>query len=325
MTVLVTGASGHIGANLTRELIKQNRSVRALIHKDKRGVEGLDIDVVHGDILDYPSLSEAVKGCDTVYHLAASISIVGFKSKHLRKINLTGTQNVIKACQRARVRRLIHFNSIYAYSPDPCDQPVDETRPFQDFGSHSYDCSKAEGTQEVLNAVNKGLDAVVITPTAVIGPNDFKFSRMGKVLVKMAQRKFIALVKGGYNWVDVRDVVKGSLQAEKKAAPGSQFILSGHWCSVRRLAEIVDEVKGVKPPRFTAPLWLARFAAPFSEAAALLRKKTPLLSSEALTALKSHRFISRCKAKNELDYHPRPLKETISDTLFWFEERGMLD
>lgn len=325
MTVFITGASGHIGANLVRELIRQQRPVRALIHKDKSGVEGLDIEVVKGDILDYSTLVKAMHGCDVVYHLAASISIIGDRQGLVRKINLTGTQNVIKACQEIRIKRLIHFNSIYAYCPYPSDQPVDETRSFSDSRSSSYDCSKADSTKEVLDAAERGLDAVVIAPTAVIGPNDFKPSRTGKVLIKLYQRKFIALVKGGYNWVDARDVVKGAIQAEKKAALGSQFILSGHWCTVRRLAEIVEEVKEIKPPRFTAPLWLARFAAPFSEAAALLRKKTPLLTSEALRALRSHRFISCRKAEEELDYHPRPLKETVQDTLNWFEKMGMLD
>lgn len=325
MTVLVTGASGHIGANLVRELIRQQRPVRALIHKDKSGVEGLDIDIVQGDILDYSTLVKAMHGCDIVYHLAASISIIGDRQGLVRKTNITGTQNVIKACREARVKRLVHFSSIHAYCPFPLDQPIDENRSFSDSRSPSYDCSKADGTKEVLEAVKRDLDAVVIAPTAVIGPNDFKPSRVGKVLIKLVKRKFIALIKGGYDWVDARDVAKGALMAEKKAASGSQYILSGHWCSVRQLAELVKDLKGVNPPRITVPMWVARAGAPFSEALALVKKKTPLLTSEALIALRTHQIISRSKAEQELDYQPRPLKDTVSDTLNWFEEKGMLD
>ncbi|MBD3413657.1 MAG: NAD-dependent epimerase/dehydratase family protein [Candidatus Aminicenantes bacterium] len=325
MTVLVTGASGHIGANLTRELLRQKRPTRVLIHNDARGVKGLDLEIKKGDILDYPSLIRAVKGCDVVYHLAARISIVGDRKGQVRQTNVRGTQNIIKACLQNRVKRLVHFSSIHAYCAFPLDQPIDETRPFSDSSSPVYDCSKADGTKEILEAAKTGLDAVVISPTAVIGPNDFGPSRMGKVLMKLYHQKFIALINGGYDWVDVRDVVRGALRAEKEAESGSQFILSGHWRSILQIAEIVRELRGIKPPRFTAPIWMARLAAPFSELWARIRKTNPLLTTEALKALETHRFICRTQAEDSLDYHPRPLKQTIQDTLEWFDNKGMLD
>jgi len=325
MTVFVTGASGHIGANLIRKLIQQKRSVRALIHKDARGVEGLDVDTVKGNVLDYPGLVKAMSGCDVVYHLAARISILGDRKGLVRKTNVAGTQNIIKACQQNNIPRLIHFSTIHAYCPFPLDQPIDENRNFSDSRSPVYDCSKADGTQEVLEAEKKGLNSVIISPTAVIGPYDFRPSRMGRVLIKLVKRKFIALIKGGYDWVDVRDVVRGALRSEEEASSGSQFILSGHWCSVRKLAEIVEQVRGVKPPRLTVPMWLARLVAPFSEAVAAVRGNTPLLTSEALTALRTHRFICRANAEESLSYKPRPLQATVQDTLDWFEKRGMLD
>ena len=325
MTVFVTGASGHIGANLVRELTRRKRPVRAFIHEDTRGVEGLDIDIIKGDILDYPSLLRAIKGSDTVYHLAARISIIGDRQGTVRKVNVTGTQNIIRACQECGIRRLIHFSSIHAYCPFPLDQPVDEMRSFSNARSPAYDCSKADGTREVLEAVKRGLDAVVISPTAVIGPNDFKPSRMGQVLIKLYQRRFIALIKGGYDWVDARDVVRGALLAEERAKSGSQFILSGHRASLREIAEMIREMRGIKPPRFTAPLWLARLAAPFSEAAAVLRKRNALLTSEALRALRTHQSISRRRAEACLGYSPRPLKVTIRDTIEWLEKMELLD
>ncbi len=325
MTVFVTGSSGHIGANLVRELIRRKRPVRALVHKDTRGVEGLDIDIVKGDILDYPGLIRTMKGCDVVYHLAARISIIGDKRRTVRKINVTGTRNVIKACLECGIKRLIHFSSIHAYCPFPLDQPVDETRSFSNARSPAYDCSKADSTREVLKTVKRGLDAVVISPTAVIGPNDFKPSRMGQVLIKLHNRKFIALIKEGYDWVDVRDVVRGALLAEERAEAGSQVILSGHWASLREIAEMIGDMRGIKPPRFTAPMWLARLAAPFSEAAAVLCKRNALLTSEALRALRTHQLISRERAEELLGYSPRPLKVTIHDTLKWLEKKGLLD
>jgi dihydroflavonol-4-reductase len=326
MTVFVTGASGHIGSNLIRELIKANRPVRAFIRNDTHGVEGLEIETAKGDILEHSSLKEAMTGCKTVFHLAACISILGDKSGIVRKTNVTGTQNIVKACLECGIQRLIHFSSIHAYNPFPLEKPVDETHPPPDSRSPSYDRSKADGSQIVLDAVKKdGLNAIIIAPTAVIGPYDFKPSRMGEVLLKLHNRSFVALISGGYNWVDARDVVKGALKAEKTAETGSQFILSGHRCSIRELAELVEKERGIKPPWLTTPMWLARMAAPFSEIIARLQKRNPLFTTEAMVALRRHRLISREKAEATLDYRPRPLEETIKDTYTWFEEQGMLD
>jgi dihydroflavonol-4-reductase len=324
MKTLVTGAAGHIGANLVRELIKEKRTVRALVRDDRRGVEGLDLEVVRGDLLEYQSLVKAVKECDSVFHLAASISIMGDKSGAVFRTNVEGTQNIVRACLERDVKRLVHFSSIHAFSRHPLDLPIDESRDPADSRFPAYDRSKALGNREVKEGIEKGLDAVIVAPTAVLGPHDFKPSRMGTVLIKIYQRRFPALVAGGYDWVDVRDVVRGALAAEKSARCGSEYILSGEWASVRRLAELVETVSGEQPPRFTCPQWLARAAAPFSEKLCKVLDKRPLFTGEALLSLRSHRHINREKAEKELGYMPRPLEETVKETLAWFERKGML-
>jgi len=198
MTVLVTGAAGHVGANLVRALIKNGRDVSALVRTDCRGVEGLNLEIVRGDLLEYRSLRQAVKGCEVVYHLAASISIVGDRLGQVRLTNVEGTQNIVNACLEEGVKRLIHMSSIHAYTPFPLDQPVDESRPPADARSPVYDRTKAEGNRIILDGVKKGLDAVIVAPTGIIGPNDFKLSRMGAVLIKLYTRKLFALIQGGY-------------------------------------------------------------------------------------------------------------------------------
>ena len=324
MKTLVTGAAGHIGANLVRELIKEKRSVRALVRDDRRGVEGLDLEVVQGDLLEYQSLVKAVKDCETVFHLAAFISITGDKSGTVTRTNVNGTKNVVRACLERGVQRLVHFSSIHAFSPLPVDLPIDESRDPADSRFPAYDRSKALGNDEILAGIKNGLDAVIVAPTAVLGPYDFKPSRMGAALIRLYQRKFPTLVGGGYDWVDVRDVVRGALKAEEVAPCGSKYILSGEWATVRRIAEIIETVRGVKPPRFTCPQWLARAAAPFSEKFCELFDKRPLFTREALLSLRSHRFINREKAEGELGYKTRPLEDTVRDTLVWFEKKGML-
>jgi len=154
----------------------------------------------------------AVEGVEVVYHAAARISL-----KHddpvATRINTEGARNVVEACLAAGVRRLVHFSSIHACSPNPPDQPIDEARPLFDDSPLAYDRSKAAGEGEVRAGIERGLDAVIVVPTAVIGPNDFKPSRMGRLVVDVCKRRLPATVEGGFNWVDVRDVAAGALAA----------------------------------------------------------------------------------------------------------------
>jgi dihydroflavonol-4-reductase len=141
----------------------------------------------------------------------------------------------------------------------------------------------------------------------------------------MANGRLPALVSGGFDWVDVRDVVQGAMRAEEIAPTGAKYILSGHWLSLRQLAKMTEELTGVKAPGPVCPMWLARVGAPFVTAFDLLARRRPLYTSVSLQALRGHRHISRRKATKELDYQPRPFSQTLSDTLKWFEAAGKLE
>ena len=235
MTVVVTGATGHLGGNLVRALLSQGRRVRALIHRDRRGLADLDVELCEGDICDPASLRQAFQGADVVYHTAAHVSIVSDEWALLEKTNIVGARNVLDAVQACGVRRLIHFSSIHALEQEPLDEPLDESRALATSRRVApYDRSKAMGDSEVRRAAGQGLDAVILYPTAIIGPYDWRPSHVGDVLLALCCRRMPALVSSGFDWVDVRDVVAGALQAEHVAAPGSRYLLSGHWASVKR-------------------------------------------------------------------------------------------
>jgi dihydroflavonol-4-reductase len=325
MTVAVTGATGHIGANLVRALINEGRSTRCLVHVNCQAVDGLDIERFQGDVRDLESLCRAFQGADVVYHLAASISLSMADWPMLEAINVTGTRNVVEACLRTGVRRLVHFSSIHALVQEPLTIPVDESRPLVE-SRHCppYDRSKAAAEREVRRGMEKGLDAIIIYPTAIIGPYDYQLSYFGEALLAMAQRRLPALVTGGFNWVDVRDVVAGAMLAEEKAPAGASYLLSGHWVSMCDIAAMVKEITGVATSRMVCPLWLARIGAPFIKVISQLNGKRPLYTSVSLRALKSNRHISHERATRELGYEPRPFRETLVDTLRWFEENGQL-
>ncbi len=271
------------------------------------------------------SLCRAFEGVDTVYHLAASISLSMTDWPEQEKINVRGTANVVEACLRNGVRRLVHFSSIHALVQEPLHIPVDESRPLVNSKRYPpYDRSKAAAEIEVRRGIEKGLNAVIVSPTAVFGPYDYQPSYFGEALITIAERKLPALVTGGFNWVDVRDVVTGAMAAAEQAPAGARYLLSGHWVSMCEIAAIIEEITGVSTGKPICPLWLAHIGAPFIGAISRLNGRRPLYTSVSLRALKSNRNISHELATRELGYQPRPFRETLVDTLQWFRENGQL-
>ena len=305
-----------------RELIRRRRPCRALVHHNMRPIEGLPVERVSGDVMDPVSLERAFQGAEVVYHLAARISLIGGQDGLVHDTNVVGTRNVVAACLAAGVRRLVHFSSIHAFQQRPFDEPLDETREKSGDEAPAYDRSKALAEREVLAGVERGLDAVIVNPTGVLGPFDFEPSAMGQVLLDLHHRRLAGLVAGGFNWVDVRDVINGALAAEARGRTGQNYLLGGHWVSVVEVAETVRQVTGVAPPWFVSPMWLARVGAPFAVAFAKVRGTRPLFTSDSLAALRSNRAISFEKATRELGYSPRPFRETIQDSFAWFREMG---
>jgi dihydroflavonol-4-reductase len=325
MTVVVTGATGHIGANLVRALIEKGRPTRCLVHVNTKALEGLDTELVRSDVCDVESLCHAFRGADAVYHLAACISLSMDGWPGLEAVNVKGTRNVVEACLRTGVRRLVHFSSIHALVQEPLETPVDESRHLiSSVSCPPYDRSKAAAEKEIRRGIEKGLDAVIINPTGVIGPYDYQPSFLGEAILSMARNSLPAMVTGGFDWVDVRDVVAGAMRAEAQAPAGASYLLSGHWVSMCDIAGMVAEITGVRNNRLTCPLWLARLGAPVIQGASRLSGKRPLYTSVSLRALKSNRHISHEKATRELGYQPRPFRETLADTLRWFESNGQL-
>ena len=324
--IAVTGASGHLGGNLVRALLDRGERVRVLVYRDVRALEGLDLDIVRGDILDPDSLRRGFAGVKLVYHAAARISITGDRTGLMRRTNVEGTRNVVEACLSSGVERLIHFSSIHAHSPHPADGTVDEARALAlDEDVPVYDRSKARGEMEIARGIQDGLDAVIINPTGVIGPHDYKPSRMGQVLLDICRRKLPALIAGGYNWVDVRDVVSMALVAAAHGRSGEKYLASGEWVSIKDIALLAAQAAGCSVPRLVTPMWMGRVSAPVIAGWARLTGTRPLFTPEALHALRHHRRVSHRKAVAELGYRPRPIEETVGDTVEWFRENGRLE
>ena len=321
MKIGVTGASGHIGAHLTRILLKKKNTVRVLEHNDKRAIEGLDVEIIKGSLNDKISLDQFCKGVDVVFHLAARISIGANSFETLHKINVEGTQNLVKACKQAGVKRIIYFSSIHALQHAPLDQPLDESRPLVKDSPQAYERTKSMGEEWIFSQETDDFEVIVLNPTAVVGPIDFKPSLMGQLLIKLYKGNLPGLVPGGYNWVDVRDVAEAASNAITNGKSGEHYILSGNWYSIKNLADLLQQVSGKKIVNMVFPIWLARIGVPFIHLWSILSNQQPLYTNESLDiVMQGNKNILNDKARKELGFNPRPLSDSVKDSLNWFKE-----
>jgi dihydroflavonol-4-reductase len=317
MTVVVTGASGHVGAALVRALIEQGESVRALVRSDTRALQGLDVDVRKLDVGDVDGIRAAFQGARVVYHAAARITLEAVADPEAERVNVAGTRNIIDACKRQGVERLVHFSTIHAIDPGGHELLAEG-------GGLPYERSKASAERDVVLAAQGDLDAVIVSPCAVVGPYDHKPSYIGRVLLMIAKGLVPATVAGGQSWVDVRDVARGAITAATKGKRGSRYVLHGKWRPMREFATIASGIVGRSPPRFDIPtVWAQRFA-PLAERASRLIGQEPLFTKASFDALELTPRQIDPRARDELGHDTRPLEETLRDTFEWFRERGLL-
>ncbi len=325
MKAAVTGASGHIGNCLVRELKKKGTGVKVLVHTFKSDLEKMDVELVQGNLLEPESLVNLCEGTDVVFHLAAQIAIENSSYAKVYETNVTGTRNILKAARNAGVKKFMHFSSIHAFQADSSSMILDETRSLVQTNKTVYEFTKAEGEREVMKAVREGLNAVILNPTAVIGPFDLRGSLLGQALIKIHQNKLPFLVSGGYNWVDVRDVVAAALQAVETGRNGENYILSGKFCSLRDLSVLISKISGCRIP-VIVPVTIARLACPFFKIYSLFTGKEPLYTYQSLDILvNSPANISNAKAMRELSYNPRSIEETLRDTFDWYRDNNFIN
>ncbi len=320
---LVTGATGHIGNVLVRVLLERGEKIRAMVlpGEDVTPLAGLAVEIVEADVLDYQSLLKAFEHMEVVYHLAGIISILPGKDQMVQAVNVTGTRNVIQAARSCGVRRLVYTSSIHALQRVPEGVLIDESVPFDiEHAISSYDSSKANASLEVLKAVDHGMDAVIVCPTGVIGPFDFRRSEMGQLILDCVEQKPMLYVDGAYDFVDVRDVAQGLILAGERGRCGESYILSGERISVPEIIKIVQEILGTRLFSLKIPFSLASLSAKIMPLYYRLAHVRPRFTSYSLATITSNSFISHAKARLELGYRPRPLRESLGDTIRWFKK-----
>ena len=321
--LLVTGAAGHIGNVLIRKLLKQGEAVRALVLPGENldSLRGLEVELAVGNVLDPSSLRRAMEGIDTVYHLAGIISIVPGDEELMKKVNIDGARNVAEAALAAGVGRMVHVSSIHAFRREPHGIVVDERTPFDpDNPAGGYDQTKAAGTLAVLEVAERGLDVVAVCPTGVIGPYDFRGSEMGELVLSFSKKRLHFLIKGAYDFVDVRDVAGGIIEAGRQGKSRETYILSGTRLTLVGLLRIVQEATGLRTPLVLIPYKLAWFVSRFTQHFYRLTNRTPRFTTYSLQTVVENSYFSHRKATRDLGYRPRPMTHTVKDFLAWHRD-----
>lgn len=328
---LLTGAAGHLGTALLRQLAEQQKNVRALVLPGETHLaqlsSGSGVEVVYGDVRNLESLEPFFSNPNgeelIVIHAAGIVSIASGHIQVVHDVNVGGTRNILELCKKHQVKRLVHVSSVHAIPEAPAGQIIREVSHFDPNDvSGLYAKTKAEATQLVLDAAAQGLDACVVHPAGIIGPYDYGHGHLTQLIIDYLKGRLTACVNGGYDFVDVRDVAAGILACSESGRAGQCYILSGAYVQVKDLLFSLHELTGKRAIKTILPRWFAKMTAPLAELYYKILRQPPLYTSYSLYTLSANAQFSHEKASMELGYQPRPLEETLRDTATWLKEHN---
>ncbi len=329
MKVLVTGASGFVGQWLCRDLIKRGFEVRALVRELRPAGLNHDApagDFVIGDILEPSTLKSALKGIEIVFHLAGFIGYKKSDRAKLEQVNVNGTANVISACKVSGCRRLVHFSSVATVGASfNGHEPLNENSPYNlaDLNLGYFE-TKRRAENLVIAACRSGeIDAVILNPSNIYGPGDAQKGSRSTQL-EVARGKFPFYTSGGVSIVHIEDVVAATIRASEVGKNGERYILSGENIAIKKLFQMIAEAAGVKPPGMYLPNLAVLLLANLSEVFESIGRKG-LVSSESARASILYHWFDHAKATKELNFHPRPAREAINESVKWMRNQGLLN
>lgn len=326
-TTLVTGGAGFVGSAVVRQLVQSGHRVRVLIRltSDSRNLRSLPVDVVTGDLTDYRSLRQAITGCDFLFHAAADYRLWVPKPQEMYENNVQGTEKIMQEALRAGVRKIIYTSSVATLRLNGNGAPADETSAasLTDMIGH-YKRSKFLAEAAVLQLIEtRGLPAVVVNPSAPVGPRDIKPTPTGRFIADAVSGRMPAYVNTGLNIVHVDDVAKGHLLALEHGRIGERYILGGHNMMLKEILLEVASFAGCRPPFARIPHTAILPIAVLSEAwARCASKSAPRVTLDGVRMAKKRMFFSSEKAERELGYAPRPAREALQDAVRWFRQNG---
>jgi len=326
-TVLVTGASGFVGAAVARAALARGFATRVLMRPtaDRRNIAGLEVEPVTGDMRDEASMTRALEGVRWLFHVAADYRLWARDSEEIARNNLMGARAVMGAAKKTGVERIVYTSSVAALKPGH-GAAVDETsRHTPDSVIGAYKRSKLLAEREVERMVaEEGLPAVIVAPSTPIGPRDIKPTPTGRIIVEMANGKMPAFLDTGLNLVHVEDVAEGHFLALERGRIGENYILGGTDVTLEAMLGEIAVLAGRRAPKLKLPRGPLFPLAYGAEAFARLSGREPFLTADALRMSRYHMYFSSEKARRELGYSARPHRRGLEDALAWFGANGYL-
>lgn len=337
MVIAMTGVSGFVGRVVAPLLVAQGHRVRGLVRAGgvlpagaRPGESGAaaavpGVELVVGDLLRAESLAELVRGVDVVIHLAASITVSDTFDEAAYRVNTEGTRLLLDAARAAGVRRFVHVSSVVVFSQAPYDEPLYEGRGYAAESAYDYERSKLAAHLLALSYNGPGFEVIALAPTAVIGPYDSRPSRIGETVVKIYRGRVPAIFSGGIDFVDVRDVASAIVSALTLGSPGRTYLLAGGWHSLASLRDVIASVAGRRIWLPVLPVWLVRAAVLFVRVITQGTGWFRYFNRAAIDkVLYSNRHVDPARARAELGFTSRPFAETVSDTIEWFRDQGII-
>ena len=324
---LVTGATGFLGRAVLNELIGKGAVIRALVMRNDPLESELPpgIEVVYGDVCDAASLERffaGAGGSTCVIHCAGIVSVASKPGERIYLVNVGGTNNIIRHCERSGVGKLVYVSSVHAIPEKPKGVEMTEETVFSpDLVRGDYAKSKAMATSLVFEAAAKGLNASVVFPSGIIGPGDAGKGNITNMLLSFIEGKLPLAVKGGYDFVDVRDAAAGVAACVEQGEKGRGYILSGHYARIADILEAAKETLDLKRRVTYLPIALAKLAAPLYEKQSLRKRKPLYFTPYSVAVLGSNSLFSRGAAASAFGFSPRQVADSIRDTVLWLKER----
>jgi dihydroflavonol-4-reductase len=325
MKVFVTGATGFIGGNLARALLRDGHQVRALIRpeSDRRNIAGLPIEPAEGDLDNQLKLAEQIRGCDAVFHVAAHYSLWVKDRDSIYRANVDGTKNMLAAARDVGVKRFVHTSSVAAIGvPSKNTLGTEETETTLEALVSDYKKSKYLAEQAALRAAREGLDVVIVNPSTPIGARDVKPTPTGEIILRFLQDRMPAYVHTGLNLIDVEDVAQGHILAWRKGRTGERYILGNRNLSLKEMLEMLAVITGKRAPRIALPHSIPLTAALIDEMILARLGKKPQISFYAAQMSRKAMYYDSSKAVSELGLPQTPIETAMGKAVSWFEENG---
>ena len=326
---VVTGANGFVGNNIVRALLAKNLKVRAYVRNKSKIISMFNdsVEIFEGDICDENALTKALTADTDVYviHAAGVVNLSKKPGKEMYDANIEGARVVLSCCKKTKIKKLVFINSVHAVAEQKKGTIV-ESDSFDASKVHgAYAKTKATSAQLVIDAIkNENLNCAMFHPSGIIGPNDYGQTNLTKLIEDYVKGLIPAGVRGGYSFIDVRDIADAAIFAlENKNAKGS-YLLCGNYVSVKEVVTLLYKHLNKKHIRLILPVWVARIGLPFIRLYSIVRRQEPLYNSYVLYTLKSNGDFSKEKAAKDLGFNPKSFEESLKDTIAYLQETGRI-